>query len=218
MLDDAGLPNCKITASNALDEYLIRDLIMQGAAIDTFGVGERMITAASEPVFGGVYKLAAVEDRGRERYIPKIKISENVGKITNPHFKKVYRLLRQRPAWRSPTMICVHDEVIDTDKAADNLRPSSRSGRRKTLTEFTARRAVRCRCSRHGELVYELPTLKEIQRTLRGRVATPCGTRSSASRTRTTTTSTCLRSSGESRISSSARTRSTDGFPGIINV
>ena len=90
MLDDAGLPNCKITASNALDEYLIRDLMMQGAKIDTFGVGERLITAKSSPVFGGVYKLAAVEDENGG-IIPKIKISENTAKITNPHFKRLYR-------------------------------------------------------------------------------------------------------------------------------
>ena len=90
MLDEAGLTQCKIVASNSLDEYLIRDLMMQGAEIDIFGVGERMITAKSAPVFGGVYKLTAVEnDRGE--IIPKIKVSENTGKITNPHFKKVYR-------------------------------------------------------------------------------------------------------------------------------
>ena len=90
MLDDAGWPDCKITVSNALDERLIAGLLRQGAQIDSFGVGERLITARSEPVFGGVYKLAAVEDENGN-IIPKIKISENVGKITNPHFKKVYR-------------------------------------------------------------------------------------------------------------------------------
>ena len=99
MLDDAGLPNCKITASNALDEYLIRDLMMQGAKIDTFGVGERLITAKSSPVFGGVYKLAAVEDENGG-IIPKIKISENTAKITNPHFMtgKAARRLRMNSA------------------------------------------------------------------------------------------------------------------------
>ena len=86
MLDDAGLTECKITASNALDEYLIRDLMMQGAQVDTFGVGERLITSSSSPVFGGVYKLVAVENDGGE-IVPKIKVSENTAKITNPHFK-----------------------------------------------------------------------------------------------------------------------------------
>lgn len=90
MLDDAGLTECTITASNALDEYLIRDLMMQGAQVDTFGVGERLITSSSSPVFGGVYKLVAVENDGGE-IVPKIKVSENTTKITNPHFKKVYR-------------------------------------------------------------------------------------------------------------------------------
>ena len=91
MLDEAGLTNCKIVASNALDEHLIRDLLMQGAKVDVFGVGERMITSKSAPVFGGVYKLVAIENENGE-ITPKIKLSENISKITNPHFKKVYRL------------------------------------------------------------------------------------------------------------------------------
>ena len=90
MLDDAGLQDCTIVVSNSLDEYLIRDIILEGACIDSFGVGERLITSESEPVFGGVYKLSALEKDGK--MIPKIKISENVGKITNPGFKSVYRL------------------------------------------------------------------------------------------------------------------------------
>ncbi len=94
-LDAAGWTECQISASNSLDEYIIQDLLLQGAKIDVFGVGERMITARSEPVFGGVYKLAAVED-GDGKIIPKIKVSENLDKITIPHFKKTYRILRQR--------------------------------------------------------------------------------------------------------------------------
>ena len=159
MLDDAGLPNCKITASNALDEYLIRDLIMQGAAIDTFGVGERMITAASEPVFGGVYKLAAVEDKDGN-ITPKIKISENVGKITNPHFKKVYRLY-DRDGMALADQICVHDEVIDPTKPL-TIFDQFAVWKTKTLTEFTVRE-LQVPVFRHGELVYKLPTLKEIK-------------------------------------------------------
>jgi nicotinate phosphoribosyltransferase len=89
MLDKAGLYDCKIVASNALDEYLIRELLAQGAKIDVFGVGERLITSKSSPVFDGVYKLAAVEDESGN-IVPKIKISENTSKITNPHFKKVW--------------------------------------------------------------------------------------------------------------------------------
>ena len=90
MLDDAGLTECKIVASNSLDEHLIRDLLMQGAKIDSFGVGEQLITSKSSPVFGGVYKLVAIENH-RGEIIPKIKVSENTAKITNPHFKKLYR-------------------------------------------------------------------------------------------------------------------------------
>ena len=90
MLDEAGWESCKITCSNSLDEYIIQDLLLQGACIDSFGVGERLITAKSEPVFGGVYKLVAVERESGE-IVPKIKVSENVSKITIPHFKKFYR-------------------------------------------------------------------------------------------------------------------------------
>ena len=89
MLDEAGWTDCKISVSNSLDEYLIQDMLLQGAQIDLFGVGERMITAKSEPVFGGVYKLVAVEDADGT-VVPKIKVSENVEKITIPHFKKVF--------------------------------------------------------------------------------------------------------------------------------
>ena len=97
MLDDAGWTDCKISASNSLDEYLIQDLLLQGAQIDMFGVGERLITARSEPVFGGVYKLAAVEDEDGT-IIPKIKVSENVEKITNPSLQEGIPLLR--PGYR----------------------------------------------------------------------------------------------------------------------
>ena len=107
MLDEAGYPDCKICASNSLDEYIIRDMIMQGAQVDTFGVGERLITASSEPVMGGVYKLSAIEHPDGT-VIPKIKISENVSKITNPCFKgfgacstgKATRLLPTSSPWR----------------------------------------------------------------------------------------------------------------------
>ena len=101
MLDEAGLTGCKIIASNALDEYIIRDLVRQGARIDSFGVGERLITSRSEPVFGGVYKLVAIED-DNGNIIPKIKISENAAKITTPHFKKIYRIFSRPRARRRP--------------------------------------------------------------------------------------------------------------------
>lgn len=88
MLDDAGLNDCQIVVSNSLDEYTIESILQQGGCIDSFGVGERLITAKSDPVFGAVYKIAAVEENGK--FVPRIKVSENVEKITNPGLKKVY--------------------------------------------------------------------------------------------------------------------------------
>ncbi|MCQ2547746.1 MAG: nicotinate phosphoribosyltransferase [Clostridia bacterium] len=110
MLDDAGLEDCKIVVSNSLDEYIIRDVILEGARIDSYGVGERLITAKSEPVFGGVYKLAALEVDGE--MIPKIKISENIGKITNPGFKKVHRLFDKDSGRALADVISLNDEEI----------------------------------------------------------------------------------------------------------
>ena len=137
MLDAAGLTDCKIVASNSLDEYIIRDLLLQGAKIDSFGVGERLITSKSEPVFGGVYKLAAVED-GEGNIIPKIKISENPVKITNPHFKKVYRLFDRDHSKAIADLICLHDEVIDETKPLELFDPEA-TWKRKTITNFNAK-------------------------------------------------------------------------------
>ena len=112
MLEEAGFPDMQIMASNSLDEYLVRDLLVQGAQIDSFGIGERLITSKSEPVFGGVYKLAAVENECGE-IVPKIKVSENVEKITTPHFKQVYRLFDNKTGKAVGDVLTVHDEVID---------------------------------------------------------------------------------------------------------
>ena len=160
MLDDAGLTGCKITASNSLDEYLIRDLLMQDAKIDSFGVGERLITASSSPVFGGVYKLAAVEDADGN-IIPKIKISENVGKITNPHFKKVYRLVDRETGMALADQICVYDEVIDDTKPLTIFDPLA-TWKTKTLTNFEARELL-VPIFKGGEKVYDSPSLPEIK-------------------------------------------------------
>ena len=124
MLDEAGLTNCKIVASNALDEHLIRDLLMQGAKVDVFGVGERMITSKSAPVFGGVYKLVAIENENGE-IIPKIKLSENISKITNPHFKKVYRLYDKETGKAIADELCLYDETIDTTKEHTIFDPNA---------------------------------------------------------------------------------------------
>ena len=161
MLDDAGWQSCKISVSNSLDEYLIQDLINQGACIDMFGVGERLITAKSEPVFGGVYKLTAVEDE-QGNIIPKIKISENVGKITNPHFKKLYRFFGNDTGKAIADYLCVHDEVVDDTKDLEIFDPSA-TWKRKTVYDFTAKELL-VPIFKSGELVYDLPTLDEIQK------------------------------------------------------
>lgn len=160
MLDDAGLTGCRIIASNSLDEWLIRDLIDQGASIDAFGVGEKLITAHSEPVFGGVYKLVAVED-DRGAIVPKIKISENVGKITTPHFKKVYRLF-DRDGKALADQICVHDETVDDTQPLEIFDPEA-TWKRKTLTGFTAKELL-VPVFVKGELVYNAPALEEVRR------------------------------------------------------
>ena len=123
MLDAAGWTECKIVVSNSLDEYIIRELIRQGACVDAFGVGERLITSLSAPVFGGVYKLVAVED-DEGNIIPKIKISENPEKITNPHFKKIYRIYDKDSNEAVADLLCVHDEVFDGTEPINILRPS----------------------------------------------------------------------------------------------
>lgn len=159
MLDDAGWTECEISCSNSLDEYIIQDLLRQGAQIDMFGVGERLITARSEPVFGGVYKLVAVERDGE--IVPKIKISENVGKITNPHFKKLYRFYGNDTGKAIADYLCVHDEVIDDSQDLLIFDPEA-TWKQKTVYNFTARE-LQVPIFRNGELVYQLPTLHEIR-------------------------------------------------------
>ena len=157
MLDEAGLTDCKIIASNALDEYIIRDLVRQGARIDSFGVGERLITSRSEPVFGGVYKLAAIEDENGT-IIPKIKISENPAKITTPHFKKVYRIFSQDSGKAEADLICLHDEEFDFTQPLELFDPDA-TWKRKTFTNYEARELL-VPVFQKGELVYDLPDLQ----------------------------------------------------------
>ncbi|MGE4352483.1 MAG: nicotinate phosphoribosyltransferase [Oscillospiraceae bacterium] len=160
MLDDAGWPECKIFVSNSLDEYLIRDLLLQGAVIDTFGVGERLITARSEPVFGGVYKLVAVEEEGGE-IVPRIKVSENVGKITTPHFKKTYRLYGNDTGKAIADYICLHDEVVDDSDKLEIFDPDA-IWKRKQVYNFTAKE-LQVPIFVNGKLVYDRPSLPAIQ-------------------------------------------------------
>lgn len=160
MLDDAGLTECKIVASNSLDEDIILALIRQGAAIDSFGVGERMITSKSTPVFGGVYKLCARENADGT-IVPKIKISENAAKITNPHYKKVYRLFDKENGKAIADYITVHDEVIDETKPLELFDPDH-TWKRKVVTDYTVRE-LQVPIFKDGKCVYESPTTEEIR-------------------------------------------------------
>ena len=158
MLDEAGLPGIKIVASNSLDEYIIRDLITQGARIDAFGVGERLITSKSEPVFGGVYKLAAIEEADGS-VTPKIKISENAAKVTLPHFKKVYRLFENATGKAMADYICVYDEQPDFTKPLELFDPEA-TWKRKTVSDFTARPLL-APIFQGGKLVYQIPAIQQ---------------------------------------------------------
>ena len=160
MLDDAGWTECQISVSNALDEYLIENLLHQGAKIDMFGVGERLITAKSEPVFGGVYKLVAVEkDDGT--IVPKIKISENIGKITNPHFKKLYRFYGNDTGKAIADYMCLHDETVDDSGEMEIFDPEA-TWKTKTVYNFTARELL-VPIFKGGELVYDCPDLQQVR-------------------------------------------------------
>ena len=160
MLDEAGWTDCKISVSNSLDEYIIRDILRQGAQIDMFGVGERLITAKSEPVFGGVYKLAAIEEPDGT-VVPKIKSSENVEKITNPHHKKLYRFYAKDTGKAIADYLTVYDEVVDDSKDMTIFDPDA-TWKTKRVYNFTARE-LQVPVFKDGKLVYKLPSLEEIR-------------------------------------------------------
>ncbi len=159
MLDEAGLTECKIVVSNSLDENIIRDIIQQGAKIDSFGVGERLITAKSNPVFGGVYKLVAKEEGGE--IVPKIKISENPEKITNPHFKKVYRIYDKETNTAVADLLCVHDEVLNENEPIELFDPVE-TWKKKTVTSYTLRE-LQVPIFKDGVCVYKKPHISEIR-------------------------------------------------------
>ena len=159
MLDDAGWTEASVCASNSLDEYIIRDILLQGAKIDSFGVGERLITSKSEPVFGGVYKLVAVEHQGE--IIPRIKISENVQKITNPYFKKVVRLYSNETGMAIADVLTTYDEVIDDALPYEIFDPQN-TWKRKVITDFKAVE-LQVPIFKSGKLVYKSPSLDEIK-------------------------------------------------------
>lgn len=159
MLDEAGYEDCKIVASSALDEFKIKDMLDQGAKVDSFGVGERLITSMSHPVFGGVYKLVATEEDGN--ITPKIKISENVEKITTPGFKQVYRFYDNDDNKAIADLVCLHDEEI-TDDEIEIFHPVH-TWKRKTLTNFHTKKLL-VPIFEKGKLVYELPSLEDIKK------------------------------------------------------
>ncbi len=160
MLDEAGFEDCGIVVSNSLDEYIIRDTLMQGAQIDSFGVGERLITSRSEPVFGGVYKIVAVED-AQGNSIPKIKLSENVAKITTPCFKQVYRLFSKETGKAIADVLTLHDEVIDDTKPYEIFDPEH-IWKRKKVENFEAR-PILVQIFDKGKCVYTSKPLDEIK-------------------------------------------------------
>mgnify|MGYP001073202769 FL=1 len=159
MLDDAGFPNAKICISNSLDEYIIEDILRQGACIDSFGVGERLITSRSEPVFGGVYKLTAVEKDGQ--IIPKIKLSENVTKITTPDFKELWRFFDKTTGKAIADLITCYGEEVDDTKPYTIFDPEH-PYKKKTVTDFTAKKLL-VQIFNKGECVYESPSATEIR-------------------------------------------------------
>lgn len=160
MLDEAGYPDCKICASNSLDEKIIRDMLVQGAQIDSFGVGERLITAESDPVFGGVYKLCAIEKN--KTIIPKIKISENVTKITNPDYKKVWRLYDNKTGKAIADVITKHNEEINNQKPYEIFDPDH-TWKRKLIENFTVKE-LQIPIFKHGKCVYTSPKVQDIKK------------------------------------------------------
>ena len=160
MLDEAGFADCQIMASNSLDEYIIRDMLLQGAAVDIFGVGERLITSASNPVFGGVYKLCAVEKTDGE-IVPKIKISENVGKLTLPGVKQTWRLYDRGSGKAIADVVTLRGEVIDDTRPYEIFDPDH-TWKRKTVENFTARPLL-VPVFERGRLVYPSLDVHEIR-------------------------------------------------------
>lgn len=160
ILNINGLEECKIIASNSLDEYIITDLINQGACIDIFGVGERLITAKSEPVFGGVYKLVAVEDNGV--IVPRIKLSENIEKVTNPGYKNVWRLFSKETNKAIADVITLGDEIIDDSKEYEIFDPVY-TWKRKVINNFYAKK-LQVPIFINGQCVYNMPNLEEIRK------------------------------------------------------
>ena len=159
MLDEAGFEDVKIVASNSLDEYIIRDMLLQGAKVDSFGVGERLITASSAPVFGGVYKLCAVEKDGE--MVPKIKLSENTAKVTIPGAKKLWRLYDNESGKALADVITLEDETIDDSQDYEIFDPDY-TWKRKNVYNFSARQLLQPLFI-NGKRVYEYQNIDDIK-------------------------------------------------------
>jgi len=159
MLDNAGYEDAQIVVSNSLDEYTIRDLLHQGAQIDSFGIGERLITSKTHPVFGGVYKLVAIEENGK--IIPKIKVSENVDKITTPGVKNLYRIYDRKTKKAEADLITLFDEKIDENKPISIFHPIY-TWKTTTYEDYILRPMLK-QIFKNGELIYKLPDIKEIR-------------------------------------------------------
>lgn len=167
MLDNAGLYDAKIVVSNSLDEYLIESLLSQGAKIDSFGVGENLITAKSCPVFGGVYKLVAIEEDGK--IVPKIKISNNIEKITNPDFKKIYRLYDSKNGKLITDILAVYDEPAPSGEI--ELNHPDMKWVNKTVKDYTVRE-LKVKMIENGKVIYALPTFEQIKQNLNHELST----------------------------------------------
>ena len=168
MLDAAGLSDCKIVVSNSLDEHIIREVLLEGACVDSFGVGERLITSKSEPVFGGVYKLAALEKDGK--MIPKMKLSENVEKITDPGFKTLYRLYDKETNKAIADVITLDEEPAPNGEKYE-IFDQRATWKRKTVSNFYAKN-LRVQLFEKGKRVYESPSLEEIQQYCKQQITT----------------------------------------------
>ena len=163
MLDAAGYPDCTVCASNSLDEYIVRDLILQGARVDSFGIGENMITAKSDPVFGGVYKLAAVKT-GEGDFVPKIKLSENTEKITNPGNKTVYRIYEKENGKLKADLICLVDDQLDESKDLTIFDPLETWKKTHLKGGTYTLRELMVPVFKNGECVYTSPSVMDIRK------------------------------------------------------
>ena len=160
LFDANDMQDCKIVVSNSIDEFLIKSLQKQGARSDSYGVGERMITSKSDPVFGGVYKLAAVKNESGE-FVPRIKISENIEKITNPGRKKLWRIYSRETGYALADLITMYDEVVDDSKPYEYVNPV-KPWKKMTYEDFEAR-PLQQSIFKDGKLVYDKPELKDIR-------------------------------------------------------